>query len=250
MTTSDDKAEIKDTVLDGLDPGVAAGKKEQLNAGTKGVHLRGRHAPVQLESDEIILVAGGPFPSPQIRLPGGQKGVPGCNFATVIKLDDPSVVKAPQGSDSATAPQIGSAGRRLTENVFVQQAARDADGRKRESAADRDPQCVDIHRQNRNGAKRGKINAQAAKIVYSLTAYELAANLIMWVGLSFDQDDLAPGMREVGGDGAASDAAADNQRMDRVCHRASALQRQSGSQSIPNERSAWRSRSIISRRAE
>jgi hypothetical protein len=183
---------------------------------------------VLLEGDEIILVAGGPFPSPEIKLPGREKGVPRCNFAAVIELNDPSFVKALQRSDSATAPQLGAAGRRLLENAFVQQAAGDAGGRKRKSAADRGARCMDSHRRNRNGAKRSKINAEAAKIVYSLTAYELAADFIVWFGLSFDQDDLVPCTCEMRGDGAASDAATDHQRMDRVCHRASALQRQSG----------------------
>jgi hypothetical protein len=190
MTSSHDQAEIKDAVLNGFDPCVAAGKKKQLNAGTKGVHLRGTHAPVQLEGDEIILVAGGPFPSPQIKLPGREKGVPTCNFAAVIELHDPSFVKALQRSDSATAPQVGAAGRCLPENAFVQQAPRDAGGRKRKSAADRGARCLNVHGRNRNGAKRSKINAEAAKIVYSLAAYELAADFIMRVGLSFDQDDL------------------------------------------------------------
>ena len=195
MTTSHNKAEIKDTVLNRFDPGVAAGKKEQLNAGTKGIHLRGSHAPVQFESDEIILIAGGAFPSPEIKFPGREKVVPGCNFAAVIEFHDPSFAKALQGSDSATSPQLGAADRRLPENAFVQQAARDADGRKRKSAADRTARCMDIHGRNRNGAKRSKINAEAFKIVYGLTAYELAADFIVWGGLSFDQDDLAPSTR-------------------------------------------------------
>jgi hypothetical protein len=48
MTPSDHKAQIDDTVLNRFDTCLAARKKEQLNAGTKGIHLRGSNAPVQL----------------------------------------------------------------------------------------------------------------------------------------------------------------------------------------------------------
>jgi hypothetical protein len=43
--------------------------------------------------------------------------------------------------------------------------------------------------------------------VHSFAADQLAADFVMEAGLAFDHDDLAPGAREVCGDGAASDAA-------------------------------------------
>jgi hypothetical protein len=186
---------------------------------------------VQLEGDKIILAASGPLPAPEIVLPCRQKGVLGRNFAAVIKLRNPLLIKAAQRSDSATSLQVGSAGRRLKQNGFIQRAARDADGREGKAAADRGTRRVDIHGRERNGAKRGRFDAEAAKIVHSLAAYELTADFVMWAGLAFDQDDLAPGMREVRGDSAASNAAPDDQRMDYVRHAAPPLERQDGPES-------------------
>jgi hypothetical protein len=175
-------------------------------------------APMQLESDKIILPAGGSLPTPQIVLPGREKGIPTGNPTAVIKLHNPSLVEAPQGPDNAATPQVSSCSRRLKENGLVQHAARDADRREREVAAGRGSRRMELNSRDRNGAKRGKFDAEIADIVHSLTAYELAADLVVRASLAFDQDDLASGAREMRGNGAAGDAAPDDQRVDAVSH--------------------------------
>src|SRR5579871_1866378 len=228
MAALDGEAKIEDAVLNGFNPRIAAGKEEQPDAGAKGADLRSSHPPMQLEGDKIILAASGPLPAPQIVLPCRQKGVPRRNFAAVIKLRNPLLIKAEQRSDSATALQAGSAGRRLKENGFIQREARDADGREGKAAADRGTRRVDINGRKRHGAERGKFDAKSAKIVHSLAAYELAADFVMWAGIAFDQDDLASGTREVRGDSAAGDAAPDNQRVDDVRHDSPRFEPQDG----------------------
>jgi hypothetical protein len=72
-----------------------------------------------------------------------------------------------------------------------------------------------IHGCNRNRAERGKIDAEAAKIVYGLAADELAANFVMGGRRAFEQDDLAPCARQMRGNGSTGDAAADDDRVGR-----------------------------------
>lgn len=78
---------------------------------------------MQLECDQIVLAAWRPLPSAEVVLAGRQKGVHGRKPAAVIKLGNPPLADAMQGSHRAITLQLGSHGRCSKEDGFVERAA-------------------------------------------------------------------------------------------------------------------------------
>ena len=91
-----------------------------------------------------------------------------------------------QRSDGAPPAQLGPACRRPTDYGFIQDPTRNTKGRKRKLRADHLVARMDPDGGNVDRTKGFKIDAQVAKIEYSLAAYELAADFVVRAGFAFD----------------------------------------------------------------
>jgi len=118
-----------------------------------------------------------------------------------------------QRAHAAAAPDFGAGCGGDLENHFVQYAAGDAEGGKRQRGGRHFTARVEPDGGNANGAECREIDAEVAEIECRLAADELAADFVVRTGFAFDQDHVAPRPGELRGRGAAGNAAADHQRL-------------------------------------
>jgi hypothetical protein len=117
------ETEIDEAVFDGREAGIAAWEKGQFDAVAERARLHGRQAPVLLESEEVVLPAGSPFPAAQVMLAGCEKRVARDNVFAAVERRDPALGVAAQCAHGCAAPHLDAARRRSRQQRLIEDAA-------------------------------------------------------------------------------------------------------------------------------